>query len=218
LCGLTAHQLDAMKHSAQAHARPGATVRDVPVVGTPSDEDLVRRFAAGDAWAREALYRKHFGAVWNTALRLLANRSDAEDVVQDTFLTAFGDMHALRDANALGAWLLRITVHQAHRRFRHRRLLRMLGLDRSFDDATLERLAHEGADPEVCAELSRLDVLLNDLPAAQRIPWILRRVEGHSLEETALACECSLATAKRRIRAADEKIQKHLDFKEGDNE
>jgi RNA polymerase sigma-70 factor, ECF subfamily len=217
LYGLTALSIDAMKLPARVHPRSVATSRDVPVVATPGDEELVRRFAAGDAWAREALYRKHFGPVWNTALRLLANRADAEDVVQDTFITAFDDMHALRDANALGAWLLRITVHQAHRRFRHRRMLRLLGLNRSCDDATLERLAHEGADPETCAELARVDCMLRDLPARQRVAWLLRRVEGHSLEETAAACECSLATAKRRIRAADERIRKHVDFEEGDD-
>jgi len=200
----------------KAQARTPRAVA-IPVVGTPTDEELVRRFSAGDAWAREALYRKYFGTLWNAALRLLGNRTDAEDVVQDTFLTAFHDMHALRDTNALGAWLLQIAVHQAHRRFRHRRLLRMLGLDRGNDDATLDRLAHEGADPETCAELGRLDWLLRDLPGPQRIAWMLRRVQGCSLEETAAACGCSLATAKRRIRAADEKIRKHLDFEEGDD-
>jgi RNA polymerase sigma-70 factor (ECF subfamily) len=191
--------------------------RKVPVVGTPSDEELVRRLATGDSWAKEALYRKHFGFVWSTALRLLGNRVEAEDVVQDAFLTAFDEFDALRDPNALGAWLLRITVHQVHRRYRRRKLLRVLGLEGRNAVVGLELLARDGCDPEVTLELARLDKLLQDLPSAQRIAWMLRRVDGHSLEEVAVACDCSLATAKRRIKAADDQIRQDMEFEGGDD-
>jgi len=177
----------------------------------PSDEELVRQLAVDDPGAREAIYRKHFESVWSTALRLLGHRADAEDVVQDAFLTAFRDMHALRDASALKAWLLQITVHQAHRRFRHRRLLRSLGLDWDGAAAKPDHFAHKGPDLEIRAELCRLDGVLRHMPAAQRVAWLWRRVQGCSLEETASACGCSLATAKRRIRATDERIREHVE-------
>ena len=187
---------------------------EVPVVGTPGDEELVRRLVNGDSWAREALYRRHFATVWGTALRLLGSRTEVEDVVQDTFITAFADIRALRDPNALAAWLLRVTVNQVHRRHRYRRLHRMFGLDRRVEDGTLELLVDEGADPELRLELAQLDRVLRGLPLGQRIAWMLRRVDGHSLEAVAAACNCSLATVKRRIRAADQKVRRHMDVEE----
>lgn len=188
--------------------------REVPVVGGASDEELVRRLIDGDPWAREAFYRKHFRVVFVTALRLLGSRAEAEDVAQDAFVAAFRDVESVRDPSAIGAWLLRITVRQVHRRLRRRRLLRALGLDTGIEDGTLELLANENAGPEVHADLARLASILRELPTGQRTAWMLRRVDGHSLEEVAAACDCSLATAKRRIRAADEGIRLHLDLAE----
>lgn len=176
----------------------------------PEDAQLSERLVSGDAWAREALYRKYVDVVWGLSLRLMGNRSDAEDIVQDTFIEAFRDVGQLRDGAAIRGWLLRITVHQAHRRFRRRKLLRALGLDRGVEVAELDRLATPGASAEVVAELGLLQRQLSDLPANQRIAWSLRVVEGYSLEEVASLCGCSLATAKRHISAAQSRIGQHI--------
>jgi RNA polymerase sigma-70 factor (ECF subfamily) len=176
-----------------------------------SDEELVRRLVEGDAVAKEALYRKHFPMVWRTALRLLDRRADVEDVTQDAFLTAFDDIGDLRETSAFAAWLLRVTVHQAHRHIRRRKLMRVLGLDRGFDDVALDQLAHDGVDPVARQTLRRIDRQLHELPTQHRIAWTLRRVEGYSVEEVADACECSLATAKRWIRAADAEVMPQID-------
>jgi RNA polymerase sigma-70 factor (ECF subfamily) len=176
-----------------------------------SDGELARRLSEGDRWAREALYRRYANLVWGTALRLLGNRADAEDVVQDSFVAAFNDLGALRRLEALRPWLVQITVHQAHRRFRRRALLRRLGLDRSEDDATLATLAHSGVSPETCSELARVDRALSEVSGAERFAWILRNVDGYSLHEVASACNCSLATAKRRLARANARLARHLE-------
>jgi RNA polymerase sigma-70 factor, ECF subfamily len=164
-----------------------------------ADGDLVERLLRGDQWAKEALYRRYVKVVWRTALHMLGNRADAQDVVQDTFVEAFRDVASLRRHAALKPWLLRISVHQAHRRFRRRKLLRRLGLDRSLDDAPLDTLLHEEASPELRSELRCVERALRTATAPERFAWILRYVDGHSLEEVADASACSLATAKRRL-------------------
>lgn len=171
-----------------------------------SDADLVRRLADGDEWAKEALYRKHVKAVYRTALRLLAHRADAEDVVQDAFLTMYSEIEHLREPASIASWLLRITVRQAHRRFRRRRLLRVLGFERTAPEVTLENAACEGTSPETREALALLERELQRLPIHQRSAWVLRCVEGYSLEEVAAACDCSLATVKRWIAAANAMI------------
>src|SRR5260221_2351961 len=85
-----------------------------------ADDELIERLLRGDQWAKEALYRRYVSSVWGTALYMMGNRADAQDVVQDTFVEAFRDVATLRTHTALRPWLLRISVHQAHRRFRRR--------------------------------------------------------------------------------------------------
>ncbi len=187
---------------------------DHQLAAAPTDEELVRRLRAGDAWAKEAFYRKYFGAVWRTALRLLRSRTEAEDVLQDSFAIALEQVGKLREPAALGVWLLRITVHQVHRRFRQRRLRRWLGLDRGLDQFGLDQHARAGTSAEVSLELRRLDRVLARLPESERTAWILRHVEGYQLGEVAAACNCSLATTKRRLRAAAAEITKSVDFAE----
>jgi RNA polymerase sigma-70 factor (ECF subfamily) len=175
------------------------------------DAELVRRALAGDTWAEEFLYRRYVRAIWGTVFRLLRSSPDAEDVVQDTFATAFRELPRLRDASALRGWLLRIAVREVHRRLRRRRLLRLLGLEQ--DDAgesSLESVAVEGLGAEARAELAMIDRVLARVPSDQRVAWMLRHVEGESLEEVARACACSLATVKRRIAAAAAHLQTHL--------
>ncbi|MDF3067353.1 MAG: polymerase sigma factor RpoE [Polyangiaceae bacterium] len=175
-----------------------------------SDQELVERLARGDQWAKEALYRRYVKLVWTTALHMVGNRADAQDVVQDTFVEALRDLPALRQHAALRPWLLRISVHQAHRRFRRRKLFRRLGLDRSLDDAPLEELLHPGATAEQQLELRAVDRALQGASAGERFAWILRYVDGHSLEEVADACGCSLATAKRRLAGAQALVRAAL--------
>jgi RNA polymerase sigma-70 factor (ECF subfamily) len=201
-----------VEHAKEA-GRTGAEVRALPAAGGVSDAALVERAKGGDRWAEEVIYRRHVGYIAGLVVRLLRSRSEMEDVVQETFALALERLGSLRDGDALRGWLAQIAVGQVRRRFRRRRLLSLLGLDRSDDDAPLEALAAEGQSAEVLAELAALDRLLQTLPVEQRIAWMLRYAEGDSLEDVARACACSLATAKRRIAAAEARVSLHVRLK-----
>ena len=87
-----------------------------------SDEELVRRALAGERWGREMLYRRHAGSLLAMTVRLLANHGEAEEIVQDTFVTAFEQLATLREPGAVRGWLGRIAVNLVRRRFRRGRL------------------------------------------------------------------------------------------------
>jgi RNA polymerase sigma-70 factor, ECF subfamily len=174
------------------------------------DEELVRRALAGDRWGREMLYRRHAGSLLAMTVRLLANRGEAEEIVQDTFLTAFEQLGTLREAGAVRGWLGQIAVNLVRRRFRRARLMRFLGLDRGADDATLESLADPGVSTDQRVELALVDRLLRGMKPGLRLAWMLRRVDGLELNEVASLCDCSLATIKRRIVEADAIIGRHV--------
>ena len=181
-------------------------VTELPQTSFQDDVELVRRAREGDHWAEEALYRRHVRAVTNAVTRLLGRTADADDVVQDTFVRALERIDDVRDGVAFRAWIQRIAVTLCHRRFRRRKLLRAFGLDRGDDDAALARSALEGSRPDLVAELHEIDRALDALSVASRSAWILHRVEGWTLEETADAMNVSLATAKRRLAEADDRI------------
>ncbi len=192
-------------------ATPLPEVRVRALVPGPADEELVARALDGDAWAEEALYRRHVKRVTDAATRVLGRTMEAEDVIQETFLKAFSRLEDLRDAALFERWLIRIAMNKVRGRLRKRKLLRTLGLDRSVDDATLERFASPATPPDVRAELARVDAVLATLAPAHRMAWTLHEVEGFSLPETASACDCSLATAKRWIRRARAAIDAHVE-------
>jgi len=200
----------------QAPSRPKLAV----VESLPSrdeqipDGDLVVRARAGDRWALEMLYRRHVQLVAGTALRLLRNRADAEDVAQETFLIAFEKLAQLAEPHAFRGWLVRIAMSRVHRRFRVRRLRGLFfggSRDEHSDLTSLEAEARDEATAEQRAELALLDRALSHLPLDLRTAWLLRHVMGCAVEETAEACGCSLATVKRRISAADSKIRAHTE-------
>jgi RNA polymerase sigma-70 factor, ECF subfamily len=196
-------------------ALPGKQVSLLPAADALGDGELVARSLGGDRWSRDVLYRRHAHYLLAISTRLLSSRSEGEEVVQDTFVVGFGQLGTLRDPTAFRPWLARIAVSLVRRRLRRGKLLRFLGLDRGLDDATLAVLAAPALRPDDRAELALVDRLLDGMRTDLRIAWMLRRVEGLSLAEVASTCGCSIATAKRRIAAADAEVERYVSFPEG---
>jgi RNA polymerase sigma-70 factor (ECF subfamily) len=182
----------------------------VPLLIAP-DAELVARACDGDHEAEEALYRRHVRYVAGILSRLLLDPTETEDAIQETFVIALEQLARLRDRAAVRGWLAQIAVSRARSRFRRRKLLRILGLDAGAEESTLESLASNDASAEVRSELIALSHVLNRLSTELRLAWTLRNVEGLALEEVATACACSLATAKRRIAAADITVRLAMD-------
>ncbi|HYP78558.1 MAG TPA: RNA polymerase sigma factor [Polyangiaceae bacterium] len=183
----------------------------------PSVEDavLVHRAQRGEVWAREAIFRKHVGYVNALSLRLVRDRSEAEDVVQDTFLAAFRRLEQLSDPGRLRGWLGSIAVHHAHRRFRRRRWLRFVGLGLPGESLSLDQLASGTIDTELRDALIHVDAIVSRLPEEVRAAWILRYVEGYTFDEICVASGCSLATAKRRVERAQSLVRGQVEIEEG---
>lgn len=188
----------------------GGEVTELPAAEGIGDAPLVERALEGDRWAMEALYRRHVRRVTNAVTRAVGRTQDADDVVQEAFLIAFTRLESLRDPAAFRGWIARIAMNEVRGRLRKRRWLRRLALDREEDDVSLESLATDDASPETRAELAKLDRVLSRMDAELRLAWMLRYVEGWELTEVASALDCSLATAKRRIKAARERVERHV--------
>jgi len=160
------------------------------------------RLLTGDPEPSDAgeTYRRYAPYVAAVAYRLLGRDEDVDDVVQEVFVRAIRGFDQLEDRGAIKGWLAAITVRVVARKLRRRRARRLFRIEADYD---YERVAGPGADPEQAALLSSLYRALDDLAVPERTAWLLRHVEGQTLPEVAENCTCSLATAKRRIDAAE---------------
>ena len=152
-------------------------VRAAPVAPLTSETELVHRVRAGEQAAEEALYRRLAPQILEVVTRLLGSRTEAQDVLQDTFVIGLQQIRRLREPPAVRAWFKQIAVSLVHRRIRRRQLLRRLGFEeQSGDDGGLLCVQGDAAGPEVKAELALLDQALARLAAAARVAWMLRHV------------------------------------------
>lgn len=169
-----------------------------------SDAHWVDRALRGDRKAPEALYRRHARDVYDTLLRLFQNESDAQDALHDAFVVALEQLHQLKDPARFRPWVLRTAMRAFYRKSRRRQWLsRFVAQPHAMDAAPT-------ASPDVQAEITRLFEVLQTVSPKARAAWSLRYVEGYTLAETALACDCSLATIKRRIASAQTVVRQHV--------
>ncbi|MGC4064129.1 MAG: sigma-70 family RNA polymerase sigma factor [Polyangiaceae bacterium] len=168
----------------------------------PSDAALVVAARANEAWAKEALFRRYATLVNGLAYRLLGRDSDLDDLVQDCYTEAWRSLARLENPQAFSSWLSAIVVRTAHKMIRRRRLSNLLGL-RPKEAIDLDRLLSVAAPPDVQFELRAIYRLVDEMPPATRVAFILRRVEGMGLEEIATMMKLSLATVKRRVQEAE---------------
>jgi RNA polymerase sigma-70 factor (ECF subfamily) len=150
------------------------------------------------------LFRRYAPYIATIGFRLLGRDDELDDLVQDVFIEAHRRLHQLRDASAAKGWLARIAVRGASRRLRRRRLRAFFSLDAVSGHEALVDLA---ATPEERAHIASTYRLLERLPVAQRVTWILRHIEGETLDGIAELCRCSKATVQRRIRAAQKTLE-----------
>jgi len=177
------------------------------------EPDLVERAARGDRKAFEQIVAEHLPHVWKVVYRMLRNKEDAEDVVQEVFLTAFRSLPLYRGEAKLSTWLHRIAVTRALNRLdlaseKVARASVPLESPQEDDDvpAPIATLPDRGRTPLEALEakelLRRLADCLQKLPPAWRAVLALRDAESRSYEEIASLLQIALGTVRSRLARA----------------
>lgn len=191
------------------------------------DSELVQRAKAGNLDAFEALTNRYERRVYSLALRMLRQEQDAEDVTQQTFLSALENLGGFRGEASFSTWLLRIATHAAHKIIRKRKGLYTVSLEEATEgtndsDAVPhpEYIADWRQSPEELVhqhEIKRLlDEALIQLDEKHRLVFLLRDVEGLSVRETAEALGLSEANTKVRLLRARLQLRELLTRTLGD--
>ena len=179
---------------------------------TDEDSELIRAVNAGRPEVFQDLVRRHEQKLYNFALRMCRNESDAEDLVQETFLNAYRSLKDFRFETKFKNWLYRVAVNTAIKKRRRSKFA-------PEPDVSLEDLAgNEGVvdpsgDPpdwarmpleQVLTEelLETLNQAIHALPEKYRVVVVLRDVEEFSTEETAQILNLSPTNVKVRLHRA----------------
>ncbi len=185
----------------------------------PGDGELVRLAKRGDLGAFEILVARYQRQATAVSYRLLNNREDAMDVVQDSFLKAFDKLDTLSKPSRFGPWLMRIASNLSLN-FRRSRALRKTGpLDSPDDDSSHARDSQQDMSmPDPLAQVSAkeigslLDEAIGRLPEMQRKALVLFSIEKLPQKEIAEMLGCSVEAVKWHVFTARKKLKEQ--FKE----
>ncbi len=207
-----------MRATTLGQPSPSLETQVPPKAATDDDLPLVHRAQSGDYVAFEALVEKYERRVFELALRMLARRHDAEEVVQQTFLSLIEHLGDFREEARFSTWLLRVATNHALALMRKQKVRRAVALseDRSNDDdlPRPQYIAEWRETPEDIASRREtrqlLDKALNEIDEKYRLVFILRDIEGLSTEETANALNISISNAKVRLLRARLMLRERL--------
>jgi RNA polymerase sigma-70 factor (ECF subfamily) len=200
-----------------------------PTIHEPPDLVLVTRAKAGELDAFEALANRYERRVYALALRMLRHQQDAEDVTQQTFLSALENLGGFRGDASFATWLLRIATHAALKVIRKQQGLDTVSLEEATEEAdgydTIphpEYIADWRYSPEQLVQKNEIQRLLDEalakLDEKHRLVFLLRDVEGLSVKETAETLGLSETNTKVRLLRARLQLREQLTRTLGDPE
>lgn len=171
---------------------------------------------AGDDGAFRRLVERHSRAVFQLAFRLTGSEPDAEDIVQDTFLKAYREIGRFESRSSFATWLHRIGINCSYdllrRRPRHK--ADSLQTDEEAGGTAVEPQANEVTRPDrltYSAELGRhVRLAMDNLTPAERSAFVLRHLEGRSIEEIGAALGLQTGATKHSIFRAVQKMRRAL--------
>ena len=176
------------------------------------DEALIAAALNGSAYAWEKLVKRCESAIYNHGLRLMGNRSDAMDLLQEVFLGVYRNLHRFRGDAKFSSWIFRIAHNKAIDLSRRKRLLTGYPVAVEEDDDPFEGMPAElGEEPDVklmqSQQNNRTLALLTQLPVEQKLIVELKIFQSMTFEEIADMQDISENTAKTRFYTALKKLK-----------
>ena len=149
---------------------------------------------------------------YSVAFRMLRNVEDAEDAVQEAYISAFKALPHFKGQSKLSTWLYRIVVNTCLMKIRKEKSRAKYISEKDYDDAIVYDWKNDPEEEAVNSELrSTLEAGLDSLSPDLRAAVVLRDVQGLSTEESAEALNISIASLKSRLHRARILLRKHLE-------
>lgn len=167
---------------------------------------LLERCIKGDTSAQMQVYKNYYRAMYNASLRILKDEFEAEDIMQEAFLTAFTKLNTFKGEVTFGAWLKRIVINKS---------LTQLKKNNKYQDVKMEVIADESIEVEEAVDYSALQAnkvldVLNSLKDNYRIVLNLNLIEGYDYEEIAQILGYTNENVRTTVSRAKKKLKEQL--------
>ena len=179
------------------------------------EKDLIARAADGDASAFNQLMEMHERRMYAVALRMCANREDAQDCLQEAMLRVFRAIGSFKGQSTFSTWLYRITMNTCLDELRRKKNKQSSSLDNLLDQGWAP--TDTGTSPEKHAMMrelrGHLAKSIQELPEDMRAAIVLRDIQGFAYDEIASMLDTNVGTIKSRISRGREKLREILSKK-----
>jgi RNA polymerase sigma-70 factor (ECF subfamily) len=182
-----------------------------------TNADVVRLAQQGDPVAFERIYRTHNRKVYTLCLRMVGDRTDAEDLTQEVFLQLFRKIHQFRGESAFSTWLHRMSVNIVLMRFRKKSLAEqsLETITNPEDGSSPASKEFGGPDLRLNGAVDRitLETAINELPPGYKTMFILHDVQGYNHDEIAGIFGCTAGNSKSQVHKARARLRELLQGK-----
>ena len=164
-------------------------------------KSLVENSKSGDRNSQYQLYELYVDAMYNIGMRFLGCKEDAEDVVQDSFIDAFKNLHKFKYESTFGAWLKRIVINKSINHLKVKRLPLSTINDHEFhltEDVEYERVA--------AVDILKIKTGIEKLPQGYRQIINLYLLEGFDHNEISEVLGITASTSKSQYHRAKKKL------------
>ncbi len=175
--------------------------------------NLVERCRKGDESAQAEIYGLYYRAMFNISFRIVGNKAEAEDIMQNSFLKAFRSISSCRENSAFGAWLKRIVVNHSIDALRSRSKLPLEGEEKLKAGENLPS-EDEIEDQAGTAEMAeKIRQCVTGLPEGYRIIVSLHLLEGYDHEEIGNILGITASTSRSQYARGKQKLLEMLKSK-----
>jgi RNA polymerase sigma-70 factor (ECF subfamily) len=173
-----------------------------------TDRELIAKALKGSQLAQYQLYQQYAKAMFNICYRMMNNREEAEDMLQDSFTEVFHKLDLFRHESTFGAWVKQIVVNKCINSIKKRKVDLMLSDEMEKFDLVDEN--NNVNESEVQYEVEKVRKAMGMLPDGYRVIFSLYSLEGYDHEEIAGIMNISESTSKTQYMRAKNKIKEIL--------
>jgi len=169
-------------------------------------QNLINECRAGDSKAQFEIYKLYYKAMYNTSLRIVNNSQDAEDIMQESFLSAFSKIGTYAGNVSFGSWLKKIVINKSLDYLRKNKVNFT-----SEDELGNIAIEEETVYVENNSKLESIKQAINELPDGYRVILTLYLLEGYDHDEISQIIGVSSVTSRTQLSRAKKKLKTILE-------
>lgn len=167
-------------------------------------QDLIDGCKTGDQKAQFQIYKLYYKAMFNTSLRIVNDTMEAEDIMQESFLSAFEKIETYSGTVSFGAWLKKIVINRSLDALNRRKaIFEDIDIHVGIRDSSGEDIAQK---EELDIKVEEVKEAINRLPDGYRIILSLYLLEGYDHDEIAEILSISSSTSRSQLSRAKQKL------------